>query len=139
QPRTAGIEIEADLQPKAFGMNGIKPADMTDAAGEWQRILWNQDISIYVAKRGEPAPYFVRDADGDLCYFVHRGSGTLETDYGPLTFRDGDFLVLPRGTTHRLVTQGEDYFFYVIEGRGGDRLPDAGLLARHPGIGPGGL
>src|SRR2546426_9353832 len=136
-PPTAWIEIEGDLQPKAFDLNGIKPADMTDAAGEWQRILWNQDISIYVSKRGEPAPYFVRDADGDLCYFVHRGSGTLETDYGPLRFREGDFLVLPKGTTHRLVPDNGESFFYVIEGRGEYRLPEKGILGRHALFDPG--
>jgi homogentisate 1,2-dioxygenase len=136
-PPTAWIRIEGDLRPRAFDLNGIKPSDMSDADGDWQRILWNDDVSIYVSRRAEPMPYFLRDSDGDVCYFVHRGWGVLETDYGPLRFSQGDYLVLPKGTTHRLVTEGEDSFFYVIEGRGEYRLPDKGILGRHALFDPG--
>src|SRR5215211_5950628 len=48
-------------------------------------------------------PLRPRAYDGDVCYFVHRGSGQLESDYGPLRYREGDFVVLPKGTTHRMV------------------------------------
>src|SRR5947208_10405007 len=77
-PPTAWIRIEGELQPKAYDLNGVKPADLTNPDGEWQRILWNDDVGIYVSRRSEAAPFYLRDADGDLCYFVHRGSGLLE-------------------------------------------------------------
>ena len=112
-------------------------SDLSEAAGDWQPILHNEDLAIYVSKRSEPMPWFLRDSDGDLCYFVHRGAGLLETDYGPLRYEEGDFLVLPKGTTHRLVTQGEDNFFYVIEGRGEYHLPEKGILGRHALFDPG--
>jgi len=137
-PPTAWIEIDGELKPRAYDLNGLEPPDMTDASADWQRILWNDDVSLYVSRRREAAPYFIRDADGDLCYFVHRGSGVLETDYGPLKFRDGDFLLLPKGTTHRLVPDAEaDSFFYAIESRGEYRLPDKGILGRHALFDPG--
>ncbi len=87
-------------------------------------------------------PWFLRDSDGDLCYFVHHGTGVLETDYGPLRYRDGDFLVLPKGTTHRVVPaagnggNGET-FLYCIEGRGEYALPEKGILGRHAIFDPG--
>src|SRR5439155_1323758 len=103
-----------------------------------QRILHNEDVSLYVSKRSEPMPYFLRDSDGDLCYFVHRGAGLLETDYGPLRYEEGDFLVLPKGTTHRLVPDGtSETFLYAIEGRGEYRLPDKGILGKHALFDPG--
>jgi homogentisate 1,2-dioxygenase len=136
-PPTAWIRIEGDLQPKAYDLNGLKPSDLTDAEGDWQRILWNDDLAIYVSRRSEATSYFLRDADGDLCYFVHRGAGLLETDYGPLRYREGDFLLLPKGTTHRLVPDGGESFFYVIEGGGEYRLPDRGILGRHALFDPG--
>jgi homogentisate 1,2-dioxygenase len=137
-PPTAWIEIHGDLRPHAYDLNGLKTDDLTDAAGSWRRILHNDDVSIYVSRRSEAMPFFVRDADGDLCYFVHHGSGLLETDYGPLRYRDGDFLVLPKGTTHRLVPDGEgETFLYVVEGRGEYRLPDKGILGRHALFDPG--
>jgi len=56
----------------------------------------------------------------------------LETDYGPLAYEPGDYLVVPKGTTHRLVpgTQ-EDGFFFIVEGTGEFRLPDRGIMGRH--------
>jgi homogentisate 1,2-dioxygenase len=134
---TAWIRIDGPLMPRAYDLNGIKPPDMTEASGDWQRILHNEDVSIYVSRRTEPMPHFLRDSDGDLCYFVHRGTGLLETDYGPLRYREGDFLVLPKGTTHRVVPGDGETFFYAIEGRGEYDLPEKGILGRHALFDPG--
>ena len=91
---------------------------------------------MLVSRRSAPMPFFVRDADGDVVYFVHRGEGTLETDYGPLRFRPGDYLVVPKGTTHRVVPETTDNFFLLISG---DEfvLPDKGLLGHHALFDPG--
>jgi homogentisate 1,2-dioxygenase len=136
-PPTAWVRIDGDLQPRAYDLNGVKSPDLADPAAEWQRILWNEDLAIYVSKLAEPPPHFLRDADGDLCYFIHRGEGTLETDYGPLPFRRGDYLIVPKGTTHRVVPATEDNFFYVIEGRGEYRIPEKGILGKHALFDPG--
>ena len=136
-PPTAWVRVEGPLRPRAFDLNGLKPPDQSDASGAWQRILWNEDLAIYVSRLGEPSPQYLRDSDGDLCYFVHRGEGLLETDYGPLRFRRGDYLILPKGTTHRLVPDSDDNFFYIVEARGEYRLPDKGILGRHALFDPG--
>ena len=130
-PPTAWIRIEGDLRPRALDLNRLGAADQADPAAAWQPLLWNEDVGIYLSRLSEPVPYFLRDADGDLCYFVHRGEGVLETDYGPLRFQVGDYLIVPKGTTHRLVPETRDNFFYIVEGRGELRLPDRGILGRH--------
>ena len=136
-PPTAWIRVEGPVVPRAYDLNGLKPEDQQDPSADWQRILWNQDLAIYVSRLSEAKPWYLRDADGDLCYFVHRGEGTLETDYGPLGFRTGDYLIVPKGTTHRLAPSSDDTFFYVIEGRGEYRLPDKGILGKHALFDPG--
>ena len=172
-PPTAWIRIEGSLKPRAYDLNGLKPAENDldyrvdedtgqvvfgngvsgrrpvtgggdvrstyeeGAGARWQRILFNDDLAIYVSRRTDASPYFLRDADGDLCYFVHRGSGLMETDYGPLPYSQGDFLVLPKGTTHRLIPDGDESFLYIIEGVGEYRLPDKGILGRHALFDPG--
>ena len=47
--------------------------------------------------------YFYRNGEGDEVVFVHEGSGTLETVFGDVPYKDGDYVVLPRGTTYRFV------------------------------------
>ncbi|MBI4337605.1 MAG: homogentisate 1,2-dioxygenase [Chloroflexi bacterium] len=130
-PPTAWVRVEGDFRPRAFDLNALRAADQADPSAGWELLLWNEDVAICVSTLSQPMPYYLRDADGDLCYFVHRGQGTLETDYGPLKFSRGDYLVVPKGTTHRLVPDGGDSFFYIIEGRGELRLPDRGILGRH--------
>ena len=136
-PPTAWTRIEGSLRPRALNLNEMKTPDQADADAEWGLVAGNEDVRLYVSRLSAPQPYFLRDADGDLCYFVHRGSGTLETDYGPLTFAPGDYLIVPKGTTHRVVPEGDDNFFFVIEGTGEFRLPDRGLMGKHAHFDPG--
>ena len=91
---------------------------MTDADAPWQLIAGNEECRLFVSRRREPMRYFLRDADGDVCYFVHEGSGTIETDYGPLTYEVGDYVIIPKGTTHRVVPDSDENFFFIIEGSG---------------------
>ena len=55
-------------------------------------------------------PFYYRNADGDELIFVHRGSGVIETDFGPLTFEPGDYLVMPRAVTYRIVPETQRQF-----------------------------
>jgi homogentisate 1,2-dioxygenase len=128
-PPTAWVKVEGPLQPRAFNL-----ADLGD--GDWLPVARNDDVRLFVSKASEPLPYYIRDANGDLCYFVHEGSGVLETDYGPLRFERGDYLIVPKGTTHRVVPSGS-VFLYIIEGSGEYRLPDRGMLGRHAQFDPG--
>ena len=135
-PPTAWTRIDGPLRPRALNLNEMKPEDWVDANASWQLVAGNDDVRLYVSRRTEPMPYFLRDADGDVCYFVHRGSGVVETDYGPLDYRQGDYVIVPKGTTHRVVPEGESFFF-VIEGDGEYRIPDRGLMGRHAQFDPG--
>ena len=45
--------------------------------------------------------YFYRNAQGDEVVYVSDGAGVLETQLGEIAFRQGDYLVIPRGILHR--------------------------------------
>jgi homogentisate 1,2-dioxygenase len=136
-PPTAWTRIEGKLRPQAFNLNEVKPGDMSDADSTWGLIAGNDDVRLFVSRPAGPMTYFLRDADGDVCYFVHRGSGTIETDYGPLDYNEGDYVIIPKGTTHRVVPSGDDNFLFVIEGTGEFHLPDRGLMGKHAIFDPG--
>jgi homogentisate 1,2-dioxygenase len=94
-------------------------------------LLGNEQVSIgwhcITTGRAE----LLRDADGDQLFFVHRGTGRLRTEYGPLDYRVGDYLIVPRGTTYR-VEPAEPTELLVIEANESRfTLPDRGLLGRH--------
>ena len=70
----------------------------------------NADVSIALCLPQAPMDYFYKNADGDDLLFIHQGSGTLETMFGPLPFGEGDYLVIPRGTIYRVVTANDSSY-----------------------------
>jgi homogentisate 1,2-dioxygenase len=66
-------------------------------------LLGNQDLEwhqVYVADQME---HYYKNADGDECLFIHDGSGRMESLFGTVEFIPGDYLVVPRGTTYKLI------------------------------------
>ena len=78
-------------------------------------LLVNDDVSLGICVPTEPMAYFHKNADGDELLFVHRGAGRLETIFGTLAYREGDYLVIPRGTIYRMVTDPGETRLLVIE------------------------
>jgi homogentisate 1,2-dioxygenase len=73
----------------------------------------------------------VRNADGDDLLFIHEGSAELYCDYGHMTLRDGDYVVIPRSTMWRLVPN-EPLFVLMIEATNDSyQLPEKGLVGNH--------
>ena len=87
-------------------------------------LMYNNDCAISVAEPTEQMDYFYRNAMGDEVVFVHTGEGALETTFGTLPYREGDYLVIPRGTTWRAQPgSGDRQRFLIVEGFGGPIQP----------------
>ena len=77
-------------------------------------VLGNNDVRIsYVVAGAGASPYY-RNAIGDECVYVESGSGVVETVFGALSYRTGDYVVVPRATTHRWLPS-ETSRLYPIE------------------------
>ncbi|VXB64458.1 homogentisate 1,2-dioxygenase [Aeromicrobium sp. 9AM] len=72
----------------------------TDLVTGRRLVLGNGDVRIAYAVGSAPSPLY-RNAIGDECVFIESGSGTVETVFGALSFRTGDYVIIPRATTHR--------------------------------------
>ena len=130
-PPTSWVRFEGKLRPHCFDLNALEPADLTDPAGAPLPFLANADIKLSVSRRAQPMPFYFRNADGDELYFVHRGTGIIETDFGPLSYEPGDYLVLPRAVTYRVIPKNTDNFFLIMESKGEFDQPEKGLLGQH--------
>jgi homogentisate 1,2-dioxygenase len=75
-------------------------------------------------------PFYIRYIDGDLLCFVHQGSGRLETEFGPLDYRTGDWIYLPKACTWRQTPHSENSWL-MIEATNEFRTPPPGPLGRH--------
>jgi homogentisate 1,2-dioxygenase len=130
-PPTGWLRIEGTLKPRSYQVANLKG----EADAQPTVFLRNKDVQLGIAKFDGEQPVFIRNADGDEVRFVHIGEGTLETDYGDLKFRKGDYLVIPRGTTYRITSSGPTTQL-VIESATEVGLPDRGMLGRHAQFDP---
>ncbi len=120
----------------AVTADALTPSDMTDPQGSPQRLYYNDDCQVWVSRRSESMPFFRRNVDGDECWFVHRGTGRVETEFGPLPFEPGDFVVLPKAVTHRWVVESGESVLFGIESVGEMHAPNYVGLGRHAPFDP---
>jgi len=87
-------------------MNTYDIASEGDEISGRRTLMWNADVEISLCRPDAQMDYFFRNGEGDEVIFVHEGSGTLETIFGDVPYKDGDYVVIPRGTTYRFVPEG---------------------------------
>lgn len=87
----------------------------TDAVTGRRLILGNSDVRISYAVVGVTSPLY-RNAVGDECVYVEEGAATVETVFGSLEVSAGDYIIIPRATTHRwVVSADEPVRLYFVE------------------------
>jgi homogentisate 1,2-dioxygenase len=106
------------LVPRHLKLHDLFPGEdwkAVDAVIGRRLVLGNADVRISYVVAGESSPLY-RNALGDECVYVESGSATVETVFGVLDVRQGDYVILPRSTTHRWVPVGSGPLrLYVIE------------------------
>jgi homogentisate 1,2-dioxygenase len=106
------------LKPRHLRLHGLFPEGVSglDAVRHRRLVLGNGDVRISYVVTDATSPYY-RNAVGDECVYVEQGSGTVETAFGVLAYRTGDYVLVPRATTHRWVPAVSSRL-YVIEANG---------------------
>lgn len=87
-------------------------------------LLFNSDIGMLYVEPDENDVHFYRNSQADECVYVVEGTGVLETVFGDLPFKQGDYVVIHRNITHRwrfdLASPAK---LLVFESRGHVRFP----------------
>ena len=130
-PPTGWIRFEGKLRPHCFDLNQLTPRRSERRRRPARCVPGKRRHSLSVSRRTEPMPFYFRNADGDELYFVHRGHGKIETDFGPLDFEPGDYINIPRAVTYRIVPETRDNFFLIIQSKHEFEQPEKGLLGQH--------
>lgn len=82
-------------------------------------MMGNSDVVLYISRPTEAMPYWYKFAHGDDTIFIHEGTGVLESQFGDLRYRPGDYLVIPTGVMWRLLPdEGSEQRHLVIESYG---------------------
>ena len=84
-----------------------------DAVTGRRLLLGNADVRLSYVLAGEISPYY-RNAIGDECLYVESGGAVVETVFGDIDATEGDYVIVPRATTFRVVPRVPTRL-YVIE------------------------
>lgn len=96
------------LQPRHLRPHDLFPADSTSRADLVTGrilVLGNKDVRLSYVVAEETSPLY-RNAIGDEVVYIESGTGSVETAFGVVPFRTGDYVVIPRATIHRWVPSG---------------------------------
>jgi homogentisate 1,2-dioxygenase len=113
-----------DVAPKAAVDKNISPmmlqgwnmAPKGDFLESRTTVLFNNDLNIALAAPTESLrTYFYKNADADEMLFVHKGTGTLRTFVGNISFGYGDYLVIPRGMIYQIDFDTPDNRLFIVE------------------------
>lgn len=123
--RLAEVALEADpdrtLRHRHFRTAGIKEGGSPTL--DRTPLLFNQDVAMLFVRPTVADAHFYRNAQADEVVYVSEGSGILETQFGDLPYRQGDYLVLHRGILHRYHLAPGPQKLLIIESRGYVRTP----------------
>nr|HPI63022.1 homogentisate 1,2-dioxygenase [Alphaproteobacteria bacterium] len=100
----------------------------------WQApdILFNANVRLRFWHLSQKMYHLVRNGDGDELLFIHEGNAELYCDFGHLSIRAGDYVMIPRGTMWRLEPQDSGVKLLLIEATNSSyQLPEKGLVGAH--------
>ncbi|MBX6768302.1 MAG: homogentisate 1,2-dioxygenase, partial [Actinomadura rubrobrunea] len=109
------------LKPRHLKLHDLFPKDVwadTDVVTGRRLVLGNADVRISYAVGMAPSPLY-RNALGDEVVYVESGAAAVETVFGVLSVKEGDYVVIPMSTTHRWLPEGDEPLrAYAIEANG---------------------
>ncbi len=89
----AHVHRLADINPVAAGGDPLSGRRL---------LMFNADVEVSIVKPTEPATASTATAKGTSCSTSTAAAGALRTVFGRLPFRERDYVVIPRGTTHHV-------------------------------------
>ncbi|HXH02595.1 MAG TPA: homogentisate 1,2-dioxygenase [Candidatus Competibacteraceae bacterium] len=128
-PPTGWIDWEGPLRPRAFDLTKLEA--LSTSPWQAQPILANAHMKLRQWRTQGCMDHLVRNSDGDELLFVHQGAGELYCDYGHLSFRDGDHIVIPRATLWRIECHEPVTLLMIEATEDAYVLPDKGLVGNH--------
>ena len=126
RPPTGWSGWDGPLRPRAYDLNGLDAA----CASPWEApvLLANAHTQIRDWQLDVDMQALARNADGDQLLFVHGGAAELYCDFGHLSLREGDYLILPRGCMWRLEPRPSLRCLMIEATNDAFQLPDKGLV-----------
>jgi homogentisate 1,2-dioxygenase len=131
------VRVEGTLNPRRVADTAnVEPSDLTDPRGTPEVMLSNRDVGVAISRRRTAMPFAYRNTDGDLLYFVHKGTGQFATEFGRLPYEPGDYVLIPKGITFCVMPNAGDSLMLVVESPVPLSLTEHQQVGRHMPVDP---
>lgn len=104
------------LKPRHFQTHKLDASAVDPVLGR-AHLLANDDCRISYVVADQPSVLY-RNAIGDECVYVESGTARVESTFGVLEVRAGDYVIIPTSVVHRVVPVGGPLRTLVIEATG---------------------
>ena len=115
------LEAEGMLRMRHFETHRLPPEKSTTI--NRVPLLFNSDVALCFVQPTASDDFFYRNAQGDELVYVSEGTGVLETQMGEMSYQAGDYVIIPRGITHRWRIGQPPQRMLIIESAGPIRPP----------------
>jgi homogentisate 1,2-dioxygenase len=102
----SNIELKPAANPE-LRHHHLKTGEMTrggDPVTDRVPMMFNEDLAVWRVRPDRQQTELYRNAAADEVVFVQQGSGYLDTSFGRLPYRRGDYIVIPRTTNYIMVS-----------------------------------
>jgi homogentisate 1,2-dioxygenase len=136
-PPTGWSAFEGPLRPRAF--DAAEAAKASNDPFAAVPLLSNAYCRMAIWALNDSMAHLARNSDGDWLLFIHQGAGDLFCDFGHMAYREGDYIVLPRGTMWRMAPSARTICLLIEATNGAFKLPERGILGPHAQFDPAAL
>ncbi len=126
---TGWRSFEGPLRPRAFDTTKLQA--WAESPWDATLLMSNAYLKLRLWRARRSMDHLVRNSDGDELLFIHEGEGDLFCDYGHLKIRDGDYILLPRGTLWRVESPAAMAVLLIEATNESYQLPEKGIVGEH--------
>ncbi|VWX59283.1 homogentisate 1,2-dioxygenase [Sphingorhabdus sp. 109] len=130
KPARAPKRVEGSLNLRMAKIADFKVSDEDSETGLPTLMLHNDEVRISLSRRTADMPFLIRNVDADTLIYVQQGSGTFATEFGPLSYSDGDYIYIPKGVSYRQMPATQTVAL-VVESIAPINIAEHAMLGRH--------
>jgi len=128
--------ISGTLAPRTAQIEKMRELDEDRPHGLPSLMCHNEDLSVSLSRRSAAMPHVLANIDADTLIYVQAGKGVIATEFGPLSYNQGDYIYIPKSLAYRQMPTNESVML-IIESIHPISITEHQMVGRHTPFDPG--
>jgi len=114
-------EKDMPLQAMHFKTHMVNDGDILSSKISY---CGNDRVTISIVTPTKNQDYYYKNAGCNECYYVHEGHGCLYSEFGEISFKEGDYIFIPKSMIYKLLFNSKKNKLLLIESVAHFRIPN---------------